>query len=62
MALEGKTGQVLWRLLTNHELFAINCDNDITEDGINDCIVGGRMAVLLLFKVFVWYQIMCLSN
>lgn len=45
MALEGKTGKLLWILYTSHELFGVNCDNDITEDGINDCLVSGRMAV-----------------
>jgi hypothetical protein len=47
LALDVATGQVKWSLLTLHELFAINCDLDITEDGVKDCIVGGRMSGIL---------------
>ncbi|RWS02090.1 PQQ-like domain containing protein [Dinothrombium tinctorium] len=44
MALEGNSGQVLWNRYTKHEIFAVNCQKDLTDDDINDCVVGGRMA------------------
>lgn len=50
MAVEGSSGSVLWTVYTKHELFAVNCNLDITGDGIKDCICGGRMAVSTLFK------------
>jgi len=48
MAIDGRSGEELWRRYTPHELFASNCNNDINEDGIKDCILGGRMAVSIL--------------
>ena len=44
MALNPKDGQVVWSLLSQHELFALNCAIDVTDDGMNDCFVGGRMS------------------
>ncbi|RWS24922.1 PQQ-like domain containing protein, partial [Leptotrombidium deliense] len=46
MALEGKAGSILWIRYMKHELFAVNCNQDLTEDTIADCVVGGRMASL----------------
>ena len=47
MAVNGKDGQQMWVRYTPHELFASNCNIDITGDGTKDCILGGRMAVSL---------------
>lgn len=47
MALNGLDGSVLWSTYTPHELFAVNCNLDITGDGINDCFIGGRMATFV---------------
>ena len=47
MAVNGKNGQQIWVRYSPHELFASNCNIDITGDGIKDCILGGRMAVSL---------------
>ncbi|XP_053207045.1 uncharacterized protein LOC128391220 isoform X2 [Panonychus citri] len=44
MALDGKTGKLIWNQYTRHELFAVNCELDVTGDSIKDCICGGRMA------------------
>jgi len=48
MAIDGRSGQELWRRYTPHELYASNCNNDLNDDGIKDCILAGRMAVRLL--------------
>lgn len=45
MVLDGGSGQVIWKRYTPHQLLAVNCEADVTADGVNDCIVGGRMAV-----------------
>ncbi|KAK7105709.1 hypothetical protein V1264_017053 [Littorina saxatilis] len=44
MALEGLTGRELWRHYSRHELFGVNCNVDIDQDGVLDCLGGGRAA------------------
>ena len=46
-ALDGKSGSELWMHYTAHEVFAINCNGDLTQDGIADCLLGGRGGVFL---------------
>jgi hypothetical protein len=46
MALDGRTGSLLWRTYTLHEMFAVNCELDIDDDKTPDCLVAGRMAVI----------------
>ncbi|CAF0995646.1 unnamed protein product [Adineta steineri] len=42
-ALDGRNGQVLWSYdKSNHEVFALNCQQDIDGDHIFDCLTGGR--------------------
>lgn len=45
LALNGLTGEELWRHYTIHEVFAINCNADIDVDGVQDCLIGGRAGV-----------------
>ncbi|CAN7984580.1 unnamed protein product [Ixodes hexagonus] len=45
-ALNGLTGEEMWRLYVAHELFALTCRADLDGDGIWDCVAGGRMAGL----------------
>ena len=45
LALDGRTGRELWRHYTIHEVFAINCNADIDQDGVRDCLIGGRVGV-----------------
>ncbi|XP_022252488.1 uncharacterized protein LOC106468446 isoform X1 [Limulus polyphemus] len=47
LALNGRTGQEIWRRYTPHEIFGINCNADLDGDKIKDCIGAGRMAGLL---------------
>ncbi|XP_035219132.1 uncharacterized protein LOC118192294 isoform X2 [Stegodyphus dumicola] len=44
LALDGKTGNEIWRHYSAHEMFAINCNTDLNGDGVKDCLGGGRMA------------------
>lgn len=46
MALDGLTGKELWRHYSIHELFGINCNEDLNNDGILDCTGGGRAGVI----------------
>ena len=45
LALDGATGKELWRCYSVHELFGINCNEDLNGDGVNDCTGGGRNGV-----------------
>ncbi|CAG7820626.1 unnamed protein product [Allacma fusca] len=45
LALNGKDGSELWRHWTAHEVFAINCNEDLNKDGMPDCLVAGRAGV-----------------
>nr|XP_042902859.1 uncharacterized protein LOC107443619 isoform X2 [Parasteatoda tepidariorum] len=44
LALDGKTGNEIWRHYSAHELFAVNCNIDLNGDDVKDCLGGGRMA------------------
>ncbi|XP_035703612.1 uncharacterized protein LOC110843502 isoform X2 [Folsomia candida] len=45
LSLDGVDGKELWRHWTAHEVFALNCNEDINLDRIPDCLVGGRAGV-----------------
>lgn len=46
LALNGKTGDILWIHWTAHAIFSIDCDLDLTNDKIKDCIICGRNGIL----------------
>ena len=45
LALDGRTGQELWRHYTIHEVFAVNCNADLDSDDVRDCLISGRVGV-----------------
>ena len=45
LALDGKTGQELWRHYTMHEIYGVNCNGDLDTDGVRDCLISGRAGV-----------------
>ena len=47
MALDGRTGKELWTHRTHQEIFALNCNVDIDNDGVKDCLSAGRTGVSL---------------
>ena len=49
LALNGKDGSELWRHWTAHEVYAVNCNEDLNKDGVKDCLVAGRAGVRFLF-------------
>lgn len=49
LALNGLDGSELWRHWTVHEVYALNCHEDITGDNIRDCLVAGRAGVRFKF-------------
>lgn len=52
MALDGLTGKELWRHYSVHELFGINCNEDLNNDGVLDCTGGGRAGVSIENKIY----------
>ncbi|XP_052803386.1 uncharacterized protein LOC128233645 [Mya arenaria] len=42
LALEGGTGREIWRHYTDHELYGLNCEADLDQDDVHDCLAGGR--------------------
>lgn len=43
VAIDGRSGKELWMCNTESDIFAINCNADITNDGSPDCLLGGRV-------------------
>ncbi|XP_011637922.1 uncharacterized protein LOC105427738 isoform X1 [Pogonomyrmex barbatus] len=46
LALNGKTGDLIWTHWTAHKIFSVHCDADLTSDNIKDCIISGRGGIL----------------
>ena len=47
VALNGKTGDLLWKVAAKDQIFGSAALNDITNDGIEDVFINGRSAQLL---------------
>lgn len=45
LALDGKTGQEIWRHYTMHEIYGVNCNGDLDTDGVRDCLISGRAGI-----------------
>ncbi|EDO39984.1 predicted protein, partial [Nematostella vectensis] len=45
LALDGVTGKEIWRHYAMHEVYAVNCNGDLDQDGTWDCLLGGRGGV-----------------
>ena len=43
-AVDGQTGERLWVHYSMHDIFAVNCNGDLDQDGIPDCLAAGRAA------------------
>ncbi|XP_074653031.1 uncharacterized protein LOC141907325 [Tubulanus polymorphus] len=48
LALNGITGEELWRYYSREELFGLNCNIDFNRDGVFDCLGGGRAGAFSL--------------
>ncbi|KYN50192.1 PREDICTED: uncharacterized protein LOC108771187 [Cyphomyrmex costatus] len=46
LALNGKTGEPIWTHWTAHSILSVDCDADLTNDKIKDCIISGRGGIL----------------
>ena len=47
MALEGKTGELLWMTSTPHAITSIICNKDISGDHVPDCVGAGRWGTVV---------------
>lgn len=41
-AVNGKNGNVLWTHFSMHDIYSVNCNADIDQDGVPDCLAAGR--------------------
>ncbi|ELU01119.1 hypothetical protein CAPTEDRAFT_94391 [Capitella teleta] len=46
LALDGRTGEELWRHYTPHEIFSVTCEEDLNRDGQADCVIAGRVGTM----------------
>lgn len=42
LAVDGETGDRLWIHYSMHDVYAVNCNGDLDQDGIPDCLIAGR--------------------
>ena len=54
MALDGNTGEVLWKHDSVQDVFGVNCNVDIDRDGVKDCLAAGRMGVSVMNSHTIW--------
>nr|XP_033341368.1 uncharacterized protein LOC117229189 [Megalopta genalis] len=46
LALDGKTGDILWTHWMAHAIYSVDCGLDLTNDTIKDCIICGHGGIL----------------
>ncbi|XP_065344852.1 uncharacterized protein LOC135942592 [Cloeon dipterum] len=46
LALDGSTGQQLWRFWTESAVQSLDCSADLTDDKVNDCVAADKSGVL----------------
>lgn len=45
IALDGGSGNILWRNWMNDTVFLLKCTADVNSDGVNDCLAIGLEGV-----------------
>jgi len=45
IALNGKTGSMLWKLWLTRMVLGVHCDFEINGDGVADCVITGKSGV-----------------
>lgn len=46
LAIDGKSGKTIWTHWTAHAIFSVDCNFDLNNDNINDCVIAGRGGIL----------------
>lgn len=46
LALNGKTGEIIWTHWTAYAILSVDCRADLTDDEIKDCVISGRGGIL----------------
>lgn len=47
IALNGSTGDIVWRYWTNDTIFSLQCTADLNGDGLEDCLAVGDEGTLI---------------
>lgn len=59
LALNGLDGSVLWEKWVEYSPFSANCEHDLNEDGLHDCIFAGRLGLLMAINIvdgsYIWF-------
>lgn len=50
VALDGRTGRLLWRVGARDQIFGSAALHDLTRDGVMDVVIGGRSAELIAIE------------
>lgn len=61
LALNGLTGDILWRYWTNDTIYFIHCSEDINKDGLNDCLIFGTKGVTYNETMYTSNSTVCIS-
>uniref|UniRef100_A0A8D9DY37 FAM234A/B beta-propeller domain-containing protein n=1 Tax=Cacopsylla melanoneura TaxID=428564 RepID=A0A8D9DY37_9HEMI len=48
LALDGKTGDLLWQRWMQTSILKLDCTYDVTQDDVNDCLVSGESGLLCI--------------
>lgn len=53
IAINGKTGSMLWKVWLPKMVLAVHCDYDITADEVPDCVVTGKGGVSFTTNILI---------
>lgn len=53
IAINGKTGSMLWKVWLPKMVLAVHCDYDITADEVPDCVVTGKGGVSFIINILI---------
>jgi hypothetical protein len=51
LALNGKTGGMVWKLWLTRMVLGVHCEFEITGDGVPDCVITGKNGVRILREI-----------
>lgn len=61
LALDGISGETIWKHWAPHTVFSVDCASDVTGDFVKDCLATGRGGVFIpLLLLFIY--LCCIFN
>ncbi|KAI5736330.1 hypothetical protein M8J76_002203 [Diaphorina citri] len=62
LALDGKTGALLWQEWLKRSVLKLDCSYDVTQDDVNDCLVSGESGLLCIINGKIGRVTWCLPH